>query len=592
MRVSRRRVTFGPYGLDLDTGELRKGPTRIRLQDLPFRVLAALLERPGEVVSRQTLKAALWDQDTFVDFDHSLNTAVSKLRAALSDHAASPRYIETVGRRGYRFLGVIPEGAERDRPTETPARMSMAAPEPGAKPSIAVLPLANLSAAIENEFFSDGLTEEIINALASIPGLRVVARTSSFQFKNAAEDVRAIGLRLGVRYVLEGSVRRAGDRVRVAVQLIDVATGYHALSKMYERALEDIFVLQERLATEVAQELTPHLAVKVSGLPRTRSAEAYSKYLQARHHLLNRLNGLPDAAILFEEAIRLDPEYAAAYSGLADIRLTQIFFGILDPGLAWPEAKAAAAEALRLDEKLAQAHVSVALVEIGLDWAWEKGADRLAHARSLSPDDPFLTVVYAFWGLARRGEYRRALETVEPAVRSDPFNPMIHASIILNLGLLGRYDEAMAHYRLTTEITREYAVSRTMAQVHHFVGEHEAALETLLSAGTVDRIPGSGAHDAYGDFAFAYGITGRKAEAEAVAAMMKQRAEHAYLSPWNWALYYAGRGRKEQAVQALRRLVNEKSLKVGAFSIEPRLNGLRGERSFEQLLQEVRLAPS
>lgn len=585
---SNQPVAFGPFVVDLRTGELRKGPTRIRLQDLPFRVLAILLEQPGDTVSRQQLQSRLWAQEgTFVDFDHSLNTSVSKLRAALSDRASRPRYIETVGRHGYRFIGQITASAA-NIPAAGAANTDHHSEQ---LPSIAVLPLANLTADPQNDYFTDGLTGEFINALAAIPGLRVVARTSSFQFRNASEDVREIGARLGVRFVLEGSVRRVGDRVRVAVQLIKVSDGYHALSRMYDRKVDDILDLQERLASEVAHELAPHLDHSNAARGRTRNPEAYSAYLQGRHHLVqNRVDGPTGAAAYFEQAIRLDPHFAAAHSGLADALLGQVFFGIVGPATVMEKARAAAEEALRLDPSLGEAHVSMALVEIGLEHAWDSSFQRLEIAtRTLLPSNPFAAVVFGYWGLARRGESERALQLLDTALRVDPFNPQVHASIILNLGLLGRYAEAMEHYRLTTtRFTTNYFVHRTMAEIHHRESEHERALETLLCAGRPEEL--EAVHESLGDFGFAYAVTGRHRDADAIAARIESRAKVAYVSPWNRALIWSGRKQPAETVAALRQVVQEKSLKVGAFPIDPRLSWLRGHAEFEFLLREVGLA--
>lgn len=586
MANGREAVAFGPFELELRSGQLRKGNVRIRLQDLPFRLLLILIEEPGEVITRQELQARLWDAGTFVDFDHSLNTAVSKLRSALADNAARPRYIETVGRRGYRFIGQI-AAPDRDAAPQTGSTPHGAA---GREVSIAVLPLANLSGDKENDYFSDGLTEEVINALGSISGLRVVARTSSFRYKNASLDVREIGAQLGVRFILEGSVRRAAERVRVAVQLIKVSDGYHALSKMYDRKLDDIFELQERLAAEVAHELTPHLDVTVRCNHKTGNADAYSAYLQGRHSLVHGLEGLASAGELFAEAIRLDPQFAAAHSGLADVLLSQVYFGLADPALRMPQAKAAAVEALRLDPVLGEAHVSMALVEFGLERAWDAGLQRLEYARSLLPASSFATVVYGFWGLTRRKEYERALEIMEAAVRIDPFNPQIHASIILNLGIVGRYQDAIEHYRLTTKFTTDYFVYRTMAQIHHREGEDEKALEALLQAGTPEQITGAAAYDALGDFAYAYARLGRRSEAEAVAARLRRLADVSYVSPWNLALLFAGRRQASETIEALREVVRENSMKVVTFPVDPRLAWLRGRSDFEALLLEVGLS--
>src|SRR5215470_10585894 len=306
-------IHFGAFELDLRAGELRKQGAKIRLQEQPFQILAMLLERPGQVVTREELRNKLWPTDTFVDFDHGLNKAINKLREALGDSAESPRFIETLAKRGYRFL------------ESTATR----APEP----SIAVLPFLNLSADPENEFFCDGTTEEIISALAHIKNLHVVARTSSFSFKGKHVDLRAVGQQLNVRTILEGSIRRSGDHLRVTAQLVNAADGYHLWSERYDREMKDMFAIQEEIADSIAQRLEVSLDSAHQPLLRagTASLEAFKFYTQGRSLFFQRGARLLPAIECFKKAVTLDPKYALAWSGLADAYNSIGFYGLSKP---------------------------------------------------------------------------------------------------------------------------------------------------------------------------------------------------------------------------------------------------------------------
>jgi TolB-like protein len=318
-------IRFGVFEVDLRSGELRKQGVRVKLQDRPFRTLQILLECAGEVVTREELRRRLWPSDTFVDFDHGLNSAVKKVRAALGDSADNPRFIETLAKRGYRFVAPVKELATRTGVSADPTMGD----------SIAVLPFASMSADPDDEFFADGMTEEIINALAQIDHLHVVARTSAFSFKGKYIDVRVIGKLLNVRTVLLGSVRRADYRLRITAQLVNVEDGYHLWSQRYDRELKDIFEIQDEIARSIAERLKVTLQggrqdrlVKAG----TKNLEAYSMYVKGRD-LLPRRGPVVAYLDCFERAVSLDPNYAQAWAGVADS------YSVLGySGLAHPEA--------------------------------------------------------------------------------------------------------------------------------------------------------------------------------------------------------------------------------------------------------------
>jgi TolB-like protein len=306
-------VRFGSFEVDLRAGELRKEGSKIKLQDQPFQILALLLERPGQVVTREELQSRLWPSDTFVDFDHSLNKAINKLREALGDSAEYPHFIETLAKRGYRFLG-------------SPAISATSA-------SIAVLPFLNLSMDPENELFADGMSEEIISTLAQIKNLHVVARTSSFSLKGKHLDLRTVGQQLNVRTMLEGSVRRSGDRLRITAQLVNAADGYHLWSQQYDREIKDIFAIQEEIAKSIAENLKVTLDSEQQPLVRagTENLEAFKCYVRGLSLFFERGMRLPPSVAYFKKAVALDPRYGLAWSALADAYNMLAFYGLARP---------------------------------------------------------------------------------------------------------------------------------------------------------------------------------------------------------------------------------------------------------------------
>src|SRR6266513_107916 len=299
LRSVRASVRFGAFELDQDAGELRKQGTRMKLQEQPLQMLQVLLQRPGEVVTREELQQKIWPSDTFVDFDHGINNAIKRLREALGDTAETPCYVETLPRRGYLFIGKI----ERETPKFR---------------SLAVLPLENLSRDPEQEYFAEGLTEALITTLAKIGELRVVSRTSAMQYKGVHKPLRDIARELEVNAIVEGTVLRAGRRVRITAQLIDAAKETHLWAESYERDLRDVLALQ----AEVAQAIAREIRVKLTPVDQARFAEvravdpdAYEAYLKGRYHWNQRSGeGVKKGIQWFRQAIAKDPSYAAAYT--------------------------------------------------------------------------------------------------------------------------------------------------------------------------------------------------------------------------------------------------------------------------------------
>jgi TolB-like protein/DNA-binding winged helix-turn-helix (wHTH) protein len=434
------RVCFGVFELDLRAGELRKHGIRVRLQEQPFQILATLLAHAGEIVTREELQKKLWPADTFVDFDHGLNKAINKIREALGDSAESPRFVETVARRGYRFLAEVkaadaapartpdltahplsvpaapnrgedlpgelanPKHAQRSTGWKIPALVllllaaSLAVwklhswnhPSPAIR-SLAVLPFESLSSDASQDYFADGMTDELISDLGQISALRVISRTSVMSYKRARKPLPQIARELNVEAVVEGTVLRSGDQVRITAQLIEASADKHLWSQSYEGELRDTLALQNKVARAIADQIQVNLnPQEQAALKKVMivNPEAYESYLKGRYFWNKRTaDGLKAALTYFNQAIEHDPNYAQAYSGLADTYalLGDWQYAVMTPKEALPKAKAAAIKALELDNTLGEAHNSLAFCLDGFDWNFSSAGKEFQRAIELNP---------------------------------------------------------------------------------------------------------------------------------------------------------------------------------------------------------------
>jgi TolB-like protein len=414
-------IHFGPFELNVRAGELRKGGARIRLPDQPLQVLLMLLERPGEVVLREEIRTKLWPGSTVVEFDHSINAAVKRLRDALRESADKPRYVETLPRRGYRFIGQVQPMA--------------ASPEAAITPSIAVLPFADLSGDRESEYFSDGLAEEIINNLTRAPGLKVIARTSAFAFKGKQEDIRKIAADLGVTNVLEGTVRRAGSRVRVVAQLIAAADGSYLWSERYDREMADIFAIQD----EIAEAISSALQVQFSGASSryTPPLPAYDAYLKARYCVAAfTRESLGLSQDFYKRSIALDPNFAEAHSGQAMSILLAVFPGLSPAYEAIPLARVAAQNALDLDPASQEAHGVLGMVAAFYEFDWKEAERRFKMAMAREPVPTYVRWYRATY-LLLVGRVQESADQCLRGLKDDPLNftgRFHHAAALLGAG--------------------------------------------------------------------------------------------------------------------------------------------------------------
>jgi len=417
--------------------------------------------------------------------------------------------------------------------------------------SIAVLPFINMSADVENEFFVDGITEEIINALSQIENLRVAARSSAFSFKGKQVALQVIGGRLNVRTVLEGSVRRAGNRLRISAQLVNVADGYHLWSERYDREMRDIFEVQDEIAGSIAQRLKVTLKSDRQPSERagTENLEAYQLYLKGRALLYRRGLHVRGAVQCFERAVTLDPEYALAWAGLADAHTMLGLYGFERPEATMPQAKEAATRAVAFDPSLAEAHCALAMVCLLYDWEWPQAESEFVCALALNPRYiqalDWYGLVYLQWFA---GRFEHGVLHAKKAVESDPLSSYANAILACTYGQAGMSGEGVSAGQTAVELEATYIACWSLEVVLHWAGLFERAVETGKTALAV-----SGRHPwAMAALAMTYADWGKPAEAQALYAELVARAAREYIQPSQLAIAAAAAGEQEKAVECTR----------------------------------------
>jgi TolB-like protein/DNA-binding winged helix-turn-helix (wHTH) protein/Flp pilus assembly protein TadD len=647
---SPRLIRFGVFELDLRSGELQKQGRKIRLEGQPVQILICLLENPGELATREELHRKLWPADTFVNFEHGLNTAVKRLRQALNDSADSPRFVETLPRRGYRFIAPIQAVAAggdvsavnvADAVAEVPAtrdfpevkdhyqvglsektvvfvhqRWPLAWKRSGVAllvalgicvvwiawtlrqrshppvviRSLAVLPLENLSGDTSQDYFSDGMTDELITELGQISELRVISRTSVMTYKGAHKSLPQIARDLNVDSVVEGTVLRSGNKVRIKAQLILAAADKHLWAQSYEGNLGDMLALQKQVARSIAEqiriELTPHEQAVLKNVKRV-NPDAYEAYLKGRYFWNKRTaDGLKKASDYFTQAIEKDPNYAQAYAGLADsyALLGDWEYGVLAPKEAYPRAKAAATKALELDSTLGEAHISLAFCLDGFDWDWESAGREFRRGVELSPGYATGHQWYA-WHLAALGRNDEAVAELKKAETLDPLSLIIGADLAEELLIAHRYDEAIRQSRKTMAMDPFFAVAhyelgQAFVQKHmnnEAIAELQKAIE--LSGGSTTFTS---------NLAYAYAVSGMKNEAVKILNDLKNRSHHAFSNAPEIALIYVGLDEKDQAMAWLEKAYAERF--NPEVLLRPAFDPLRSDPRFQDLLRRIGLS--
>ena len=638
-------LKFGVFQVDARTGELFKHGIRIKIQDQPFQVLLMLLEKSGEVVTREELRQRLWSEQTFVDFDHSLNIAVNKLRDALGDSAENPRFVETLPKRGYRFLAPVTVEDLAPRPAAAPATVATpaasipkletgtwegrassdeihtaqrrlklyifaavflvaaaiagwrwaagrGAPLAG-KLMLAVLPLENLSGDAKQDYFISGLHDEMISQLGRMHSTRlgVIARTSVLQYAATRKSIQEIGRDLRVDYVLEGTVRRAQDRVRIAVQLVKVSDQTPMWSEQYERMVADVIEIQTDVARRVAAALSLQL------LPDERTAMerastsnmgAYEDYLRGRFNLNRRSeDGFLQAIVYFEDAARKDPKFALAYAGLADCYNLMGGYAFQPPSQAFPKAKAAAARALELKPDLAEARAALAFSSFYFDWNWNAAEGGFKNAIDANPNYAPARQWYAEF-LHAMGRFDEADAQFRRALELDPFSLPLNDDLGWLMLSRAQNDAAIAQFRKTQALDPDWTSGYTsLAFALARAGQHTEAFAELERL--KQRKGESGAYlEALG---YVQALAGQKSNAEATLAVLSRRAGVTPTSPYSMALIRVALGDPQTALAELNRGFVRREPWLVWLRTHPEWQPLQSEPEFQSLLRRIGLAP-
>jgi TolB-like protein/DNA-binding winged helix-turn-helix (wHTH) protein/Flp pilus assembly protein TadD len=638
---SPKRLRFGPFEVDLCAGELRKRGLKIKLQEKPFQILAVLLERPNEVVTREELRQRLWPADTFVDFEGSLNTAANRLRLALGDSADNPRFVETIPRRGYRFIvpveplgssspaeGCSEENAVRalTEPDSAASEANMAAPlrpwrmraavlallalvvvivaasvvkvrfgapsgSPGGTVMLAVLPFENLSGDPKQEHLADGMTEALIAELAQIRALRVVSRTSAMQYKGVHKPLPEIARELNVDAVVEGSVQAVGERVRIQARLLDSPSDTQLWAQSYERPLSDALALQHEVAGAIAREikvrLTPEEQAHLASAG-TLNAEAHEAYLRGRYFANQRTQeALKKSLECFQQATEKDPNYAPAYAALADSYLVLGGWGMLGPHEAYPKAKAATMRALAINDSLADAHTTLAAVRHEYDWD-RAGAEReYKRAIEINPEWPNAHKAYAEY-LMHMGRHEEAIAAIKRARELDPLSLITNAVAGLVLYHARKYDEAIEQCQKVLELDRDFAPAHYfLGRAYEQTGRFDEAIRHLREARNLSKDSSAGV----AAVAHVYAVSGRSAEARKMLEQLKQLSKRNYVSHYSLAAVYAALGEREQALASLEKAREEHSSDLVYLKVDQSFDPLRSDPRFLHLLRSVGFTP-
>lgn len=577
-------IRFGAFEVDLDAGELFKRGTRIGLREQSFQVLASLLEHPGHVVTRDDLRQRLWQDEVFVDFDKSLNTAVARLREALADSADHPKFIETLPKRGYRFIaGVVNPLTE--------------ARELVRRPRLAVLPLVNLSADPAEEYFSDAITEELITALASLvpEKLAVIARTTAMHYKGSHKDVARIGRELGVDYLVEGGVRRTNNQVSFNVQLIQASDQTHLFARKYDFQALDVFSIQTCLAQEVAAHI-PALAettgpTEVTGRDKRKLTEnilAYNAYMQGRYYIHQWTpEAIAKAKQCFEEAIARDTEFALAYAGLAEANGWMGWLGFVRPKDAFAAGVWAALRAIEIDRTLAQAHAMLGLFRKEHDCNWTEVERRTAQALRLDPASPEIR----FW---RAGAYWLPLGNIEQAVAEiqraldiDPLSVFLRCWIGLMYDFGRQYDRGLTEVNLAQELDPSSYISYFVLG-HLYRDKH--MFNESIAAHRVAAERSGGAPLMLGWLGLALGLSGNSAEVHILLQHLCSIAARAYVPPTSFAWIYLALGEIDDAFDWMDRAIDANDPMMTPIKTYAFLDPLRHDPRFHALLRKMNLA--
>jgi len=631
---SRRIVRFGVFEADLETGELRKNGAKVPLQGQPFQVCAILLERSGKLVTREELRQKVWPEDTFVDFDHAVNTAIKKIRIALGDEADNPRFVQTLPRRGYRFICPVLTGDGHLAEAEPPAtaattvvdtgptdqrlgarprflvtilisccalslavmvylgwhRMRAGRPSPGSGyVMLAVLPFQNLSGDPNQDYFSDGLTEEMIAQLGALSPdqLGVIARTTSMAYKHTSKSVEQIGSELGVGYVLESSVRRDGNQMRISVQLIRVHDQLHVWARSYDRHISHSIELQEEVAKAVAEQIEVKLSASYKGRtnPHHLDAGANEAYLRGRY-FWNQFTpeGYLKAISYFQQAIARDPNFAEAYSGLADSYNFLVVTDSIPASEGHPKALEAARRAVSLGVNLAEPHASLAVAMARSEWNWAGAESEYTRAITLNPSYAMVHRLYAsILGATRR--HHEAWEQINEAMRLDPLSLPNNAEVVRTLYYARNYDQAIEQGQKAMQLDPNYVRSHFwLGRVYSQKGMHKEAI--AASEKILESMPDSTL--GLTEMAYSLAVAGQRKEARQILRRLEWRSASAFVPAYNFAVIHIALNEEEVAMRYMQQAYENRDWALLVLAVEPRLDPVRKDSRFQEILAKLK----
>ena len=576
---SRSTFQFGEFELNISAYELRRSGQPVHLERQPMDLLILLVERHRQLVWRADIVKRLWDPDVFVDVEMGVNTAIRKLRQALRDSKESPSFIETVSGKGYRFIAPITTpvaGAARE-----------ASPQSGSRMMLAVLPFENYSGDPDQEYFSDGLTEETISHLGGMNPERmgVIARTSCMAYKRTSKSVREIGAELGVDYILESSVRREGDQVRITSQLIRVEDQTHVWSSNYDRDVTSVFAIQRELSTAIARrvglQLLPERLGALAGR-QTGKVEAHDAYLRGRY-FWNQLSAVTTKRAMeyYGRAVELDPEYALAWSGMADAYAASPVNADKPPLQVWPRAREAVAHATASGPELPEVHTSLGLLKFWLDWDWV--AAEAAYRKSIALD-PCYSLAHRFLGivLSHMARHDEASMALRQARDLDPLNATNHA-LSAQVAFAARdYSVAVQFAQQAITIDPEFWVGYIqLAQASERVGNSEMALDALNNVGRFS----SGNSKVMSIRGYICARLGKAKEAHEVLHALEAVSRERYVPPYATALVYLGLSQHDSALQWLERAYDAHDVHLVFPAVDPKWDPLRADARFADLLR-------
>jgi TolB-like protein/DNA-binding winged helix-turn-helix (wHTH) protein/Flp pilus assembly protein TadD len=620
-------VRFGEFEVDVRHNTLKKNGIRVKLPPQPFSVLSLLIQHHGELVTRQEIREEVWGNNVFVDYEHGLNLCIKQIRSALGDLAVHPRYIETEPRRGYRFVAPVEEmsvaSTERTTvieptsshevqmvPTSRPKRTrwfvyasfvvlllvafsaSWRLLSPSEAPqlqkiTLVVLPFVNLSGDTEQEYFVDGMTDAVIADLAQISGMRVISRTSAMQYKQSQKPLREIARKLNADLLVEGSVFRSNEKVRITTQLIQASTDSHLWARSFEYDMRDVLSLQREVAWTIAQEVR----VKLTSLEQSRfvvaspvKPEVYESYLKGRYFMQFRTEeGLKKGVQFFLQSVAGDPQFAMAFAGLADAYALFGNYGLLPPRQAYPKAKEAAIKALEIDGSIAEAHTALAIVRLYYDWDFSGAQQSLQRAIELKPSYATAHHAYGMY-FAAIGRMEEAVAEVRRARELDPLSLIISSHEGWIHHLAQQEKEALASYRRALDLNGNFAVAHWgLGVFYQHLSRSQDAIEALQEAVTKSgRNP-----EMIASLANAYATSGNKEQAVKLLAELKELANQRHVSSFDMALVYTGLGEKTLAIKQLELAYIERAPQLVWIKSDFRFQTLRSEPKYSLLQQRM-----